>query len=84
MINEEAIKVVPIQGIKWADVRPAMENPLESFVAHKLPVYVRVNSPHEVVLCTRKVKIGGGISAAPPAVAAPVDVPVHGGHHGAV
>ena len=77
MINEEAIKVVPIQGIKWADVRPAMENPLESFVAHKLPVYVRVNSPHEVVLCTRKVKIGGGISAAPPAVAAPVDVPVH-------
>lgn len=65
MINEEAIKVAPFQGIKWADVRPAMESPLESFVAHNLPVYVRVNSPHEVVLCTRRVQIGGSVAADP-------------------
>ncbi len=73
---EEEIKVIAVDKIKWADVRPAMESPVASFVAHKLPVYVRLNSPHEVALCTRKVHVSRISSRESPDATAAMDSPL--------
>lgn len=58
MKTEEEIKVIAVDKIKWADVRPPLEKPLEAFVAQKLPMYIMVRGPQYVVLCTRKVEQG--------------------------